>query len=83
MKQHINKSTSLNEHLSYDLVRRIFLKKKNQRMTKTIFQLVFRCGQQSSQLATTSSMFDRKATRNPQLHIIPNVMGNTKETMYN
>jgi len=35
--------------------------------------LGFRCGQQSSQPATTASGFDRKATRNPQLHIVPSV----------
>jgi len=35
--------------------------------------LGFRCGQQSSQPATTSVGFDRKATRNPQLHIVPSV----------
>ena len=33
----------------------------------------FRRGQQSSQPATTASGFDRKATRNPQLHIVPSV----------
>ena len=41
--------------------------------TKTICQLGFRCGQQSSQPATAASGFDRKATRNPQLHIVPSV----------
>ena len=38
----------------------------------------FRCGQQSPQPATTSLGFDRKAARNPQLHIVPSVMGNHK-----
>ena len=38
----------------------------------------FRCGQQSSQPATTASGFDRKATRNPQLHIVPSVIGYCK-----
>jgi len=42
-------------------------------VTKTICQLGFRCGQQSPQPATTASGFDRKATRNPQLHIVPSV----------
>ncbi|MDD2200395.1 MAG: hypothetical protein PHE08_11775, partial [Bacteroidales bacterium] len=42
-------------------------------ITKTICQLGFRCGQQSSQPATMASGFDRKATRNPQLHIVPSV----------
>jgi hypothetical protein len=46
--------------------------------TKTICQLGFRCGQQSSQPATTASGFDRKATRNPQLHIVPSVVHNAK-----
>jgi hypothetical protein len=41
--------------------------------TKTICQLGFPCGQQSSQPATTAVGFDRKATRNPQLHIVPSV----------
>lgn len=31
-----------------------------------------RCGQESLQAATTTSEFDRKATSNPQLHIVPN-----------
>lgn len=34
----------------------------------------FRYEQQSSQPATTASGFDRKATRNPQLHIVPTVI---------
>ena len=38
-------------------------------VTETICQLGFRCGQQSSQPATTASRFDKKATRNRQLHI--------------
>jgi hypothetical protein len=49
--------------------------------TKTICQLGFRCGQQSSQPATTASGFDRKATRNPQLHIVPSVMHKAKKTV--
>ena len=48
-------------------------------VTKTICQLGFRCGQQSPQPATTASGFDRKATRNPQLHIVPSVMGKLKK----
>lgn len=44
-------------------------------ITKTICQLGFRCGQQSSQPATTAVGFDRKAARNPQLHIVPSVLG--------
>ena len=48
-------------------------------ITKTICQLGFRCGQQSSQPATTSVGFDRKATRNPQLHIVPYVTCNVKK----
>ena len=52
-------------------------------VTKTICQLGFRCGQQSSQPATASSGFDRKATRNPQLHIVPSVIGNAKKTTTN
>ncbi len=47
-------------------------------LTKTICQLGFRCGQQSSQPATAASGFDRKATRNPQLHIVPSVNGYLK-----
>ncbi len=50
------------------------MKIKHERLTKTICQLGFRCGQQSSQPATTASGFDRKATRNPQLHIVPSVV---------
>jgi len=46
---------------------------KAETLTKTICQLGFRCGQQSSQPATAASGFDRKATRNPQLHIVPSV----------
>ena len=52
---------------------------KHQPITKTICQLGFRCGQQSSQPATTASGFDRNATRNPQLHIVPSVVLNIKE----
>jgi hypothetical protein len=48
---------------------------KNLRITKTICQLGFRGGQESPQPATTASGFDRKATRNPQLHIVPSVNG--------
>ena len=47
---------------------------KAETLTKTICQLGFRCGQQSSQPATAASGFDRKATRNPQLHIVPSVI---------
>ena len=50
------------------------MKNKHLGITKTICQLGFRCGQQSSQPATTASGFDRKATRNPQLHIVPSVI---------
>ena len=48
----------------------------NEPLTKTICQLGFRCGQSSSQPATAASGFDRKAIRNPQLHIVPSVVGN-------
>ena len=48
-------------------------------ITKTICQLGFRCGQQSSQPATTSVGFDRKATRNPQLHIVLSVTVHCKK----
>ena len=51
---------------------------KAETLTKTICQLGFRCGQQSSQPATAASGFDRKATRNPQLHIVPSVIGNVR-----
>gem|GEM_PF-2613103 len=46
---------------------------ENLALTKTICQLGFPCGQQSPQPATAASGFDRKATRNPQLHIVPSV----------
>ncbi len=52
-------------------------------ITKTICQLGFRCGQQSPQPATTSVGFDRKATRNPQLHIVSAVSGNVKSNCIN
>ena len=42
-------------------------------LTKTICQLGFPCGQECPQPAETVSGFDRKATRNPQLHIVPSV----------
>ena len=48
-------------------------------ITKTICQLGFRRGQQSSKPATTASGFDRKATRNPQLHIVPSVNAKHRE----
>src|SRR5574344_2484784 len=54
------------------------MRQKSLLVTKTICQLGFRCGQQSSQPATTASGFDRKATRNPQLHIVPSVIGYCK-----
>jgi len=44
--------------------------KNNEPPTKTICQLGFRCGQQSSHPATAASGFDRRATRKPQLHIV-------------
>ena len=49
-------------------------------VTKTICQLGFRCGQTTAQPATTASGLDRKATRNPQLHIVPSVIGYLKKT---
>jgi hypothetical protein len=52
----------------------------NNSALKTICQLGFRCGQQSSQPATTASGFDWKATRNPQLHIVPYVIGHLRRT---
>ncbi len=60
------------EILSHNL-KVLLLKRNNETLTKTICQLGFWCGQQSSQPATTASGFDRKATRNPQLHIVPSV----------
>ena len=48
----------------------------NELLTKTICQLGFRCGQECPQPAKEVSGFDRKATRNPQLHIVPSVMPN-------
>ena len=48
-------------------------------LTKTICQLGFRCGQESSQPATMASGFDRIATRNPQLHIVPSVTNKPKK----
>ena len=56
-------------------------KTEHQAVTKTIWQLGFRCGQQSSQPATTASGFDRKATRNPQLHIVPSVVFHAESDM--
>src|SRR5690606_4737286 len=56
----------------------IFYINKKRLITKTICQLGFRCGQPSPQPATTASGFDRKATRNPQLHIVPSVTGHFK-----
>ncbi len=49
---------------------------KHDRITKTIYQLGFPCGQTSAQPATAAVRLDRKATRNPQLHIVPSVSPN-------
>jgi len=49
------------------------MKMNNSAITKTIYQLGFRCGQQSSQPAKTVFRFEMKATRNPQLHIVSDV----------
>jgi hypothetical protein len=50
---------------------------------KNYIQLGFLYGQQSPQPATTASGFDRKATRNPQLYIVPYVSAkpNTTSTL--
>jgi len=61
----------------------LYLENKHQPLIKTICQLGFRCGQQSSHPATTASGFGRKATRNPQLDIVPYVMANNKKTLQN
>ena len=47
-------------------------------LTKTIYQLGFPCGQQSPQPAKAAVRLDRKATRNPQLYIVPSVMPHCK-----
>ena len=47
--------------------------RKRLQVTKTICQLGFRCGQECPQPAKAVSGFDRKATLNPQLHIVPYV----------
>ncbi len=47
--------------------------KEKRPITKTICQLGLRGGQECPQPATTASGFDRKAPRNPQLHIVPSV----------
>jgi len=52
---------------------------KHDRITKTIYQLGFPCGQTSAQLATAAVRLDRNATRNPQLYIVPSVTNKPKE----
>jgi len=56
----------------------IDFRQERQLLTKTICQLGLRCGRESPQPATTASGFDRKATRNPQLNIVPSVTANSK-----
>ena len=48
-------------------------KNEGQALTKTIYQLGVQCGQSTAQPATTAAWLDRKATRNPQLYIVPYV----------
>lgn len=56
---------------------------KKQLLTQTICQLGFPYRQLTLQPATALSWFDRKATRNPQLHIVPYVICQFKKRAAN
>jgi hypothetical protein len=47
-------------------------------LTKTIYQLGFRCGQTSAQPAIAAVRLDRNEARNPQLYIVPSVINHIK-----